>query len=189
MDKELEKVEGLESMKWKGKYIATAKIYAKEIERTMGIPYEVTIIQACLESGYGKSAIGGNHFGIKGGSGGDNTARTTEYFTGDEFHAWKKKNPSLGKDVKFKGEGSHKYSLPDNFRSYGSMKSSFIGYGKFITKPKNGKPSGRYSGAFAYKDNPREFLRTVIGAGYATDPNYMNKADKIARKLDLDGWS
>jgi len=207
MDTQLETVEGLESMKWKEKYIATAQIYAKEIERTMGIPYEVTLVQACLESGYGRSAIGGNHFGIKGGSGSDNTARTTEYFTGDEFHTWKEQNPSLGKDVKFKGKGSHKYSLPDNFRSYGSMKSSFIGYGKFITKSKNGQSSGRYSEAFnhvapdvpnAPKDskdpirperNPRKFLRTVIGAGYATDPNYMNKADKIARKLGLEGWN
>ena len=81
MDEATKGMTGVENMEWKEKYVATATKYAKVIEKEMGIPYEVTIVQACLESGYGKHATGGNHFGIKSLSSSENVFLTTEYFT------------------------------------------------------------------------------------------------------------
>ncbi len=192
MDEALDGMNGLESMEWKDKYVATAKQYAKVVENNMGIPYQVTLLQACLESGYGRHAVGGNHFGIKSLSSSENTFRTTEYFTADELASWKRQNPQLVSQAKAEYQpntGKYKCSLPDNFRSYGSMRDSFMDYARFIKKPDaNGNPQGRYSDAFNYQDDPRKFLETVIADGYATDPEYVEKADRIAQELGLDGW-
>ena len=192
MDKALEGMEGVESMDRKDKYIATSKAYADILEAETGIPREVTIIQACLESGYGESAIGGNHFGIKGKSSQKNTFRTTEYFTPDEFSNWRKNNPEMASQATASPDlksGKLKCSLPDQFRSYGSMRESFVDYGKYIKKPDSqGNPTGRYTEAFQHKNNPRKFLETVLSCGYATDPNYMTKAGKIAAECGLE-WA
>ena len=190
MDKALEGMEGVESMDRQDKYIATSKVYAEILEAKTGIPREVIIIQACLESGYGQSAIGGNHFGIKGKSSQKNTFQTTEYFTPDQFSNWRKNNPEMVSQATATPDlktGKLKCSLPDQFRSYGSMRESFIDYGKYIKKPDaQGNPSGRYKEAFQYKNNPRKFLETVISCGYATDPNYMIKAAGIAERCGLE---
>jgi flagellar protein FlgJ len=53
------------------------------------------------------------------------------------------------------------------------MEESFEDYARLIsTNP-------RYQNAFEYKNNPELFLSAVINAGYATDPNYVEKAKQI----------
>jgi flagellum-specific peptidoglycan hydrolase FlgJ len=60
-----------------------------------------------------------------------------------------------------------------SFRWYNSMEESFEDYARLIsTNP-------RYQNAFEYKNNPELFLSAVINAGYATDPNYVEKAKQI----------
>jgi len=74
-----------------------------------------------------------------------------------------------------------------SFRTYSDMKESFIDYARFLTK------NPRYREAFQYaqdinprpsyypKDyvatnfSPQKFIEAIWGAGYATDPKYVDK--------------
>ena len=136
---------------------SAAEILAKQIEKDFGIPYKVTLAQTVLETGGFEHIPDGNFFGIKGGNG-----------------------PLLATKESRNGR-----LVPEmaSFRSYGSMADSFYDYARFLTKTgPGGTPHGRYAGAFAYKDNPREFLRAVHAAGYATDEKYLSKAESSLRR-------
>jgi flagellum-specific peptidoglycan hydrolase FlgJ len=79
-----------------------------------------------------------------------------------------------------------------SFRTYSDMKESFIDYAKFLAIE-----NPRYREAFQYakdinprpsyypKDyspenaNPKRFLEAIIGAGYATDPIYVDKVASV----------
>ena len=62
------------------------------------------------------------------------------------------------------------------FRKYKNYEESFIDYGNLIL----GNP--RYKKAVAVKNNPREYIRELWLAGYATDPNYPYKVLAIAEQ-------
>jgi Mannosyl-glycoprotein endo-beta-N-acetylglucosaminidase len=47
-------------------FIAANLGYAKEVEKKYGIPAEVVLAQAGIESGWGKQVVGNNYFGVKG---------------------------------------------------------------------------------------------------------------------------
>ncbi|MBN6058681.1 glycoside hydrolase family 73 protein [Aggregatibacter actinomycetemcomitans] len=125
---------------------------AKAIEKKWGVPAEVTIAQAALESGWGKKVKGNAYFGIKGkGSKGSVNFGTHEVINGK------------------------KIGINDNFASYGGFADAANGYGEFLNKNK------RYREAFKHKDNPVEFAKAVARAGYATDPEYANKLTSIIK--------
>lgn len=134
---------------------------AKDIQEKYGIPYQVTLAQACLESGHGESGLtqrGLNCFGIKAGSsysGRRISMNTTEHRNGRD------------------------QTENANFRAYDSLEGSFEDYAKLLTN------SDRYKPAFEHKDDPKRFLEEVIRAGYATDPKYVTKAEKVLQSHDL----
>ncbi len=78
--------------------------------------------------------------------------------------------------------GGSMVKMKDSFRRYDSIVDSFTDYAELISG------AARYRAAFQYKDNPRMFLQTVINAGYATDPRYVEKAENVltSRGLSLD---
>ncbi|AAP95805.1 integrating conjugative element protein [[Haemophilus] ducreyi] len=136
--------------KSKKEFIQQAMPIAKAIEEKWGVPAEVVIAQAALESGWGKHVKGNAYFGIKGkGSQGSINFGTHEVINGK------------------------KISINDNFASYGGFGDAANGYGEFLNKNK------RYREAFKHKDNPVEFAKAIARAGYATDPDYANKLTKI----------
>jgi flagellum-specific peptidoglycan hydrolase FlgJ len=57
------------------------------------------------------------------------------------------------------------------------MEDSFIWYWEFLTT------NQRYRSAFNHRNNPREFLRKIHQAWYATDPNYVAKIESIWAKM------
>ncbi|MBI4127363.1 glucosaminidase domain-containing protein [Candidatus Peregrinibacteria bacterium] len=126
---------------------------AKEVEAAFGIPYQVVVAQSCLESGFGLSGLSQknfNCFGIKaqkGYKGESANYKTDEYF-----------------------DGKTKSRIKSNFRSYSSIRESFMDYGRFL------KENPRYAKAFEYAGNPKAFLESVIKAGYATSPTYVASA-------------
>lgn len=137
-------------------FIEASKVLAKKIESDFGIPWQVTVAQASLESGFGKHAPNNNFFGIKAPKGQGAQLMTGEY-----------RNGVYGKERA-------------SFRMYGTMADSFHSYAKLLNKP-------RYRGAFQYKDNPKQFLRAVIAAGYATTPpdEYVRRAESALRSKGL----
>lgn len=144
----------------KKNFFLVATALGKEVQAQYGIPYQVVVAQACLESGFGQSGLTQkalNCFGYKTGSSKVPyvTMETTEY-----------RNGVRGRE-------------PARFRSYSSLRDSFMDYGRLLS----GAP--RYKKAFDYKDNPKRFLEEVIKAGYATDPSYVAKAEKTVATYGL----
>lgn len=128
-------------------------------QKATGVPASVTIAQAIVESGWGKSGLAtkaNNFFGIKGrGPAGSVAMRTREVFNGRSTY------------------------VNASFRAYNSPAQSFIDHGKFLTDNK------RYAGAFKHTDNPKAFAAAIQKAGYATDPNYAKTLGGVIDKYGL----
>lgn len=144
-----------ESASARKNFFEVAVKLAKEVEAAYGIPYQVVVAQSCLESNFGLSGLSQrnfNCFGIKaqkGYQGQSANYKTKEYF-----------------------DGKTESTIKSNFRSYSSIRESFMDYGKFL------KENSRYAKAFQYVENPKAFLDAVIKAGYATSPTYVASAEK-----------
>ena len=130
--------------------------------------------QAALESGWGKSAIGNNLFGITKGtswSGPTKLVTTTEYF----------KNPN----VSFRSPeevlsvidigGRYKYTVKRLFRDYDTVGDCLRDHLRILKKP-------GYSDAWPYRHDAKEYVRRIldsVGSKYATDPNYVDTMYKV----------
>ncbi|MFI7603211.1 sporangiospore maturation cell wall hydrolase GsmA [Actinoplanes sp. NPDC049681] len=140
--------------------------------REYGVPPSVTMAQAILESGWGRSslsAVDKNYFGIKCQNGyygklanGCHVVRTQECT-----------------------KAGNCFSTSAAFRTYSSQANSFRDHGNFL------RVNPRYKPAFAYTKNANKFIWNVWKAGYATDPNYYTKVTGIMASWNLyqyDTW-
>jgi peptidoglycan hydrolase FlgJ len=135
---------------------------AQRASEASGVPAQLIMAQAALESGWGKREIrledGGtsfNVFGIKADKswkGPVAEVTTTEYVNG---------TPQKTRAA---------------FRAYGSYDEAFADYAKFLA----GNP--RYAGVVATRD-PAEAAHGLQRAGYATDPEYGGKLVRIMRRM------
>lgn len=133
---------------------------AEKAAAELGVPAEVLMAQAALETGWGKHPIttadGGashNYFGIKadaGWTGARVTRTTTEVRNG----------------VAVKETAA--------FRAYGSVAEGFEDYVRFI------KDNPRYAAALRHGGDGTAYARGLQQAGYATDPAYARKIARIA---------
>ena len=133
---------------------------AQKVQQTLGVPFEVVIAQAALETGWGQKIIKGqdgtssnNLFNIKADSrwSGDKVTKET---------------------LEFEQGAMVKKSEP--FRMYQSLTDSVNDYINFLST------SERYQDALQDSGNVEHFLQGLQKAGYATDPQY---ADKILGTL------
>lgn len=117
--------------------------YAIETQLTYGVPWEVTMAQANLESAYGtKMACANNFYGHKA------VGKQPYCMTWTEEYI-----------------GGKKVTVKEPFRIYPSRKAGFMAKGVFF------KENARYAPAFKYTDAER-FAREIAKAGYATAPDY-----------------
>ncbi|MBB5869274.1 flagellar protein FlgJ [Allocatelliglobosispora scoriae] len=129
------------------------------------VPASVTIAQAILESGWGKSwltRLDHSYFGMKcfGGTGG--------IAIGCSSYATHECNR----------DGTC-FPTRDYFRAYGSLGSSFLDHGKQLaTLP-------RYATAMRYTADPDRFAREIHKAGYATSPTYADNLIKLMKQFNL----
>ena len=154
---------GKAAFKSADEFISTMLPMAKEAAAKIGVDPAYLVAQAALETGWGKSIIrdsdgssSHNLFGIKaaGGWNGDSArAVTTEY--------------KQGQPVKEAAK----------FRSYDSFQDSFNDYVSFLQN------NDRYDDALDATANPKQFVRELQQAGYATDPQYANKVAQIAKQM------
>jgi len=133
---------------------------AKKVQQQLGVPFEVVIAQAALETGWGQKIIksqdgdsSNNLFNIKADSrwAGDKVIKDTLEF--EQGTMIKKSEP---------------------FRTYQSLNDSVDDYINFLST------SERYQEALQSSGNVEHFLQGLQKAGYATDPQY---ADKILGTL------
>ena len=143
-------------------FIEKMRPHAEAAARAVGVPADLLLAQAGLETGWGrsqpKSADGTashNLFGLKAGrswNGAVAVAATTEYVAG-----------AVVRTV-------------ERFRSYGSYTEAFHDFGKLLTG------SGRYASAVSSTTDPVAYARGLQRGGYATDPHY---ADKLLRAIRM----
>jgi flagellar protein FlgJ len=135
---------------------------AQRASEATGVPAQLIMAQAALESGWGRREIRAedgqtsyNVFGIKADKswkGPVVETMTTEYVNG----------------VAQKGRAS--------FRAYGSYDEAFSDYARFlVTNP-------RYANVLSTQD-PAEAAHGLQRAGYATDPQYGGKLVRIMKQM------
>ncbi|SDX47239.1 flagellar protein FlgJ [Collimonas sp. OK242] len=135
---------------------------AQVASQASGVPAQLILAQAALESGWGKREIKGddgsrshNLFGIKAGKawkGPVVQAVTTEYVDGVP------------------------QQTRASFRAYASYDEAFSDYARFLA----GNP--RYAQVLATRD-PAEAAHGLQRAGYATDPQYGEKLVRIMKQI------
>lgn len=141
----------------KSKFINKIKDGAIAGYKKYNILPSLTIAQAILETGWGKSSIGNNIFGIKvtkNWKGKRQLVRTHEYINGKKVY----------ENTYFKDYDTIEESLEDRFKLLSSS---------------------RYKSVVQAKDYV-EGANALYKSGYATDPNYANKLIKIIEQNDLD---
>ncbi|MEO5659912.1 MAG: flagellar assembly peptidoglycan hydrolase FlgJ [Polaromonas sp.] len=135
---------------------------AQRASQASGVPAQLIMAQAALESGWGKREIRAedgktsfNLFGIKADrswKGPVVEATTTEYVNG----------------VAQKTQA--------RFRAYSSYEESFTDYARFLTS------NPRYANVLATQD-PAEAAHGLQKAGYATDPEYGGKLVRLMKQM------
>ncbi len=128
---------------------------AKTVQEKLGVPFQVVIAQAALETGWGQKIIkdengasSNNLFNIK----------ADKRWAGDKIQK---------ETLEFEQGSMVKKSAP--FRAYQSLSESFNDYANFLSD------NDRYQGALQSSGNVEHFLHGLQKAGYATDPQYANK--------------
>ncbi|MFG3452700.1 flagellar assembly peptidoglycan hydrolase FlgJ [Stutzerimonas stutzeri] len=146
-------------------FIATMLPMAEKAAKRLGVEPRFLVAQAALETGWGKSMIkqkdgsnSHNLFGIKanGWSGESAKVTTTEYVNG-----------KATKQVA-------------GFRAYDSFEQSFNDYVRLLENNERYKPAIQVA---SVSGDSERFVNELQRAGYATDPQYANKINQIARKV------
>jgi flagellar protein FlgJ len=146
-------------------FIAASVAPAQQAYREYGVPASITIAQAILESGWGRSRLSAqdrNYFGIK---------------------CWDSRYGSIA-------IGCHSYSTVEcsssgcglttaSFRVYASVAGSFRDHAVFLTTNR------RYRPAFSHTRDADRFIEQVALAGYATDPRYADKVKAVMARYQL----
>lgn len=145
-----------------GNFVARLSTPARVVSQQSGIPHQLIVAQAALESGWGQREIPAadgspsyNLFGIKAGGSWDGPVTeitTTEFEQG------------TAKKIKAK------------FRVYGSYVEAMADYVKLLTN------NPRYAGV-ANARSPEQAAQALQQAGYATDPQYASKLVSVIQQM------
>jgi subtilisin family serine protease len=145
-------------------FIAASVPGAQESQVEHRVPASVTLAQAILESGWGRSALSyydKNFFGMKCFSQGT-------YANGCRNHNTNECTP----------QGSC-FATAASFRTYASAINSFRDHGSLLAT------NSRYRKAFDNVGEPDKFVAEMHKAGYATDPQYTQKLTALMAKYNL----
>ncbi len=145
-------------------FIAASVPAAQLSQRQTRVPASVTIAQAILESGWGRSALStfdNNFFGMKCSTKG-------VYAIGCRSHATSECTAA-----------GVCYHTNASFRVYANAGASFADHGALLAG------SARYRPAFNYTNDPNRFVAEIHRTGYATDPLYTVKLTNIIAKYGL----
>lgn len=148
--------------------------WARKDMEASGVLASITIAQAILESGWGKSELAvqaHNLFGMK---------------TCLSGNTWKSVWDGKSKYTKSSPEHDaygKQYMKESDFRAYESVSDSIRDHSLYLTEAMNGKCL-RYSGLAGEKDY-RKGVQIIKDGGYATDVNYVSKVCKIIEQYGL----
>lgn len=138
--------------------------HAEQASKTTGIPAHLMVGQAALESGWGRREIkmadgtnSHNLFGVKADKSWN--GKVAEVMT-TEYH-----NGVANKQV-------------EKFRAYDSYADAFKDYAHTLSD------NPRYAEVLKQGDNAQGFARALQQAGYATDPNYEDKLNRVIKSVN-----
>lgn len=157
----------------KQEFVREASVIAKKIQDEYGIPWEVTVSQAILESWWGQSGLArkhGNYFWIKA--------------------FWKQESVTMQTQEEIDGK---MVTVRDGFRKFKNMEESFYWYAEFLTKNPRYRPAFTYGANLNPKPsyypqnyiglNSENFAREIAKAWYATDSRYASKVIWISKRV------
>lgn len=137
-------------------FVASVAPAAAWADFAKGVPASITIAQAILESGWGRSAPGFNLFGMKGeGPAGSNKRRVVEYKNG------------------------RRRMKTASFRAYDSVDGSLDDHAAILAN------SRHYAKARAVAEDTTRYAQALQGT-YATDPRYAGKLVGMIERYGLD---
>ena len=138
--------------------------HAEQASEATGVPAHLMVGQAALESGWGRREIkmadgtnSHNLFGIKAGASWN--GKVAEVMT-TEYH-----NGVAHKQV-------------EKFRAYDSYADGFKDYANTLSN------NPRYSEVLKRGDSAQGFATALQQAGYATDPHYAEKLNKVIKSVN-----
>ncbi|WP_221794710.1 glucosaminidase domain-containing protein [Oceanobacter mangrovi] len=150
-------------------FVAALYPHAKAVAAELGVDARAIVAQAALETGWGQHMITDeqgrnsfNFFGIKADSRwqGDSVSVMTH-----EYHQGVRVNESA------------------EFRSYASLEQGLRDYADFLSN------SERYQQAIGQGLAADQYGHALQQAGYATDPDYGSKIERIARSAVVNDWA
>lgn len=147
-------------------FLAASIPAAQQSQRDTRVPTSVTIAQAILESGWGRSSLSANDRNFFGMKCFNNVWGS--YAAGCHAYTTQECNPA--------GVCS---TTVATFRTYATSAASFTDHGMAL------KNLSRYAAAFNYTNNPNQFIAEVHKGGYATDPLYTTKLVNLMTKYNL----
>lgn len=145
-------------------FVADLWPHALEAERELGVAAEVLIAQSALETGWGKYTHNM-----------DNGDNSYSLFGIKADQRWSGKHIAVS-TLEFKDGTMQREQA--RFRAYDSVGEAFTDYVDFI------QSNPRYQQALEHGFNPDAYARELQKAGYATDPDYASKIQRI-RNSDL----
>jgi len=148
-----------ELIKTPSQFVAKLMPLAESAANEIGVKPKVLLAQAALETGWGKYVVqqanGESSFNL---------------FNIKADNRWSGKNASIS-TVEYLGNKPQ--SREASFRVYKSYEDSFKDYVKFL------KDSPRYAAALENTHSAEAFTNSLQQAGYATDPMYAKKIQRI----------
>ena len=140
---------------------------ALQASRETGMPAQLMLGQAALETGWGQREIrlpdGGNSYNLFGVKAGGNWSGKVAEVTTTEYH-----NGVPSKQV-------------EKFRAYGSYAEAFSDYAHLL------RDHPRYAGVIQQGQGVEVAAHALQSAGYATDPNYADKLVKVMNRISAIG--
>lgn len=138
---------------------------AEKAAKELGVDPKVMLSQAALETGWGRYMIRDeqgknsfNLFGIKADS------------------RWSGK-AAIVSTLEYRGGGAQREQA--SFRAYDNYESSLKDYADFLQK------NPRYKEALKHASDPVKFTKGLQDAGYATDPAYAQKIQRIINSSSM----
>ena len=134
--------------------------FLQQAGQELGVSPKILLAQAAIETGWGRSVVGNNLFGIKAGSswsGEKVDAATHEYQDGQLI------------------------SITDAFRAYPSVEASVRDFVALVAN------NPRYRAALGKGEDVVAYAQALLAGGWATDINYVQKLQSVAASPSVNG--
>jgi flagellar protein FlgJ len=148
-------------------------------ERLYGVPAELSVAQAVLESGWGARMPSNNCFGIKASAHHPQcvTVATHEVLTPAQYEAWKRNHPGRASTVEGRlADGRLTVKLEDDFAAFDDLAACFELHAILLSQE---APYSTMLAKFQANQNYPLYVEHVA-AKYATDPTYSKQLLAVA---------